>query len=234
MGVDINFDNITYTILNMNGELISIGTIPFNGLKRALVHRIIAEKIQRRYSRRWRYVKWIREAIKRHGRRAKNILRDSCHYISRRILEIAKKYDALIDLEDLNKLKSRVNSSKGFNRKLSLWTYRKIQSYIHYKALIEGSNVVYANPRGTSKTSPIGGELIFINYRWAKLPNGYVVTRDIVALWNLALRGLELLTRDVGLCGYVEALKAPDGDVAPNPMKGKLVQVRNFQSTHSF
>jgi len=47
----------------------------------------------------------------------------------------------------------------------------------------------------------------------------------MVASWNLALRGLNLLTRDVGLPGFVEALKALDGDEPPNPMRGKPVQV---------
>jgi len=34
MGIDLNFNNITYTIINLNSELISIGVIPFKGLKR--------------------------------------------------------------------------------------------------------------------------------------------------------------------------------------------------------
>jgi len=223
MGIDINFNNITYTVVDINGNLVSMSIIPFNGLKRALGHRIIAEKTQRKYPRKWRYVRRIREAIRKHGRRARNILTDSCHYISRRSVEIAKEYKALIVLEDLSKLRTRANGSKKFNKKLSLWTYHRIQTYIHYKALIEGIPTVYVNPRNTSKSSPIGGELEFINYRWVKLPNAYIVTRDIVASWNLALRGLNSLTRDVGLCGYVEAPKAPEGDEFPNPMKGKLV-----------
>jgi len=81
------------------------------------------------------------------------------------------------------------------------------------------------DPRNTSKTSPIGGELVFINYRWVMLPSEHIITRDIVASWNLALRGLNLFTQDVGLRGSVGTLKAPDGDEAPNPMKGKPVQV---------
>ena len=233
MGVDINFGNITYTIISMSGELVTVGVIPFNGLKRALAHKVIAEKIQKKYSKEWRYVKGIREAIRRHGRRARNIIIDACHYVSKRIVEIAKEYNALIVLEDLNKLKSRANGSRRLNRKLTLWTYRRIQSYIHYKALIEGIHIVYVNPRGTSKTSPIGGKLVFVNYRWVRLPNGHMITRDIVASWNLALRGLKLLTRDVGSRGSVETPKAPEGDETPNPMKGKPVPelITNIRSS---
>jgi len=73
--------------------------------------------LQKRYSKKWRYVKGIREAIKRHDRRTKNILVDSCNYVSRRLVEIAKDYNALIVLEDLNRLRSRVYGSRRFNKK---------------------------------------------------------------------------------------------------------------------
>jgi len=225
MGVDINFNNITYTIIDKDGKLVSMGIIPFNGLKRALTHKIISEKIQKKYPKKWRFVKGIRESIKRHSRRAKNILLDSCHFISRKVVEIAKEYNAMIVLENLNKLRERANGTKKFNKKLSLWTYCRIQSYIYYKALIDGIKVVYTNPRGTSKTSPLGGKLTFINYRWVKLPSGVITTRDVVASWNLGLKGLKSLTRDVGSRGFVETLKAPDQMQTQEGMKEKPVQV---------
>ncbi len=233
MGVDINFNNITCTVTDIKGRLITMGTIPFNGLKRALTHKVIAEKIQKKYPKKWRFVKGIREAIRRLGRRAKNILIDSCHYISRRVVEVAREYEALIVLEDLSKLKGRANGSREFNKKLTLWAYRRIQSYIYYKALIEGIPVVYVNPKGTSRTSPIGDKLVFINYRWVKLPNGHVITRDLVASWNLALRGLNYITRDVGLRGSVEAPKAPDQMQTQEGMKGKPVPelITNIRSS---
>ena len=221
MGIDINFNNTTYTIVNMNGRLVTMGVIPFNGLKRALSHKIISEKVQKKYGRRWRYVKGIREAIKKHGVRARNILVDSCHHISRKIVKIARKYNATIVLENLDKLRNRVNGSKKYNKRLSLWTYHRIQSYIYYKALIEGLPVIYVNPKGTSRTSPLGGKLVFINYKWVKLPNGHVVTRDIIASWNLALRGLSLLTRDVGSRGFVDSPKAPQPYANPRRDEGE-------------
>jgi len=45
MEIDINFDNITYTIVDMNEKLVSMGTIPFKGLKRAIAHKTITEKV---------------------------------------------------------------------------------------------------------------------------------------------------------------------------------------------
>jgi len=223
MGLDINFANITYTIVDMDGKLITMGTIPFNSLKRALAHKAIAERVQRKYSRKWRFVKGIREAIRRHGRRAKNILTDSCQHLSRRIVEVAKEHNALIVLEDLSRLRARANGSSKFNKKLTLWSYRRMQATIHYKALIEGLPAIYVDPRNTSRTSPTGGKLKLINYRWVRLPNGFTITRDLVASWNLALKGLKLLTRDVGLRGFMEALKAPNQMQPQEGMKGKPV-----------
>lgn len=131
----------------------------------------------------------------------------------------------LIVLENLYKLRNRANGLRRFNKKLTLWAYRRIQSYIHYKTLIEGLQVVYIDPRGTSKDSPLGGKLVFINYRWAKLPNGHVVTRDIITSWNIALGGLKYLTQDVGLRGSMVAPKTPDQMQTQEGMKGKFVQV---------
>ncbi len=149
-------------------ELQQIDIIPFNGLKKVLTHKVIAEKIQKRYSERGRFVKGIREAIRRHGKRGRGVLKDSCHHASRKIVEIAKKYNALIVLEDLNKPRSRANCFRRSNVKLMSWTHRRIQFFMHYKALVEGLNVIYVNPGRTFKTSPIGGELVFINYKWIK------------------------------------------------------------------
>ena len=224
MGVDINFNNITYTIIDLRGKLVSMGIMPFTGLIRALTHRKISEKLQKKYPKSWRFNKKVLEVIRKHYRRARNILIDSSHYVSRRVVEIAREYNAVIILEDLNKLRTRANGSKKFNWKLSLWVYRRIQAFIHYKALLEELMVTYVDPKGTSKTSPLGGELEFINYRWIKLPNGIVTTRDVIASWNLALKGLSTYRRCIPhVVGG--GMKALEGDETPIPMKGKLVQV---------
>ena len=139
---------------------------------------------------------------------------------------------ATIVLEDLDKLRTRSNGSRRFNRKLSLWAYRRIQSYTAYKAFIEGLNVVHVDPRNTSRTSPVGGKLEFINYRWVRLPSGTITTRDLVASWNLALRGLNLLARDVGPRGPVEAPKAPNPDANPRRDEGEA-RAQSVQNTSS-
>jgi len=60
MGVDINFNNVTYTVLDLSGNLITIGVIPFKGLERALHLKKLSEDLQKRYSNSWRFLKWVR------------------------------------------------------------------------------------------------------------------------------------------------------------------------------
>jgi len=57
MGVDVNFNNITYTVVDLNGNLTSMGVVPFRGLSRALHLKKLAEDLQRRYPRSWRFLK---------------------------------------------------------------------------------------------------------------------------------------------------------------------------------
>jgi len=49
MGVDVNFNDITYTIIDLNGNLTSMGVVPFRGLSRALHLKKLAEKLLKRF-----------------------------------------------------------------------------------------------------------------------------------------------------------------------------------------
>ncbi|MCC6053624.1 MAG: IS200/IS605 family accessory protein TnpB-related protein, partial [Desulfurococcaceae archaeon] len=190
MGVDINFNNITYTIINLKGELVSIGVIPFRGLSRVLHYRKLAEKLQREHPRNWRFLKWARRIRARWLNKARNILVDTAHRVSKRLVEVAKEYNAVIVFEDLDKLRENNNGGKRLSWMKPLWCYRRIQEYTEYKALIEGVKTIYVNPARTSRKPPNGKKLRFINYRFVQLGDT-VTSRDVVASWNLALRALQ-------------------------------------------
>jgi putative transposase len=194
MGVDINFSNITYTVIDLNGSLVSIGVIPFKGLERALHLKKLAEDLQKRFPRSWWFLKWVRRARGRWLNKARNILIDSAHRASKRLAEIAKEYNALIVFEDLDKLKENSNNNYKLSWEKSLWCYRKIQMFTEYKAAFHGIKTLYVNPSKTSRRSPNGKKLKFINYRFVEL-GGVVTSRDVIASWNIALRGLKKLKR---------------------------------------
>jgi putative transposase len=190
MGVDLNFNNITYTIINLNSELVSIGVIPFRGLSRALHLRKLAEDLQRRHPRNWRFLKWARRVRARWLSRARNILVDTAHRVSRKLVEVAREYSAVIVFEDLEEIRENSNGGKRLSWMKPLWCYKRIQEYTEYKALLKGIKTVYVNPARTSRKPPNGKKLKFINYKFVQLGDT-VTSRDVVASWNLALRGLQ-------------------------------------------
>ena len=191
MGVDVNLDNVSYVILDVDtGEIATAGVIVFKGFRKALHLRKLAENLQRRLGRHWRFMKWSRRVHVRWMRRTRSIVNDTAHFVAKRIAEIADRYDSMIVLENLKGLRTR--ASERSDRLAWLFTqlaYRRLQKFIEYKAAWRGLRTVYVSARGTSKTSPIGlvGQL---SYRWIVLPNGVATTRDVVAAWNLAVRGL--------------------------------------------
>jgi putative transposase len=194
MGIDINFNNVTYTVIDLNGNLITIGVIPFKGLRRALHLKRLAEDLQKRFPNSWRFLKWVRRVRGRWLSKARNILMDSAHRASKRLAEIAREYRALIVFEDLDKLKENGNSSYKLSWEKSLWCYKRIQMFTEYKAMVYGIKTVYVNPSKTSRKSPNGKKLKFVNYRYAILGN-VITSRDVIASWNIALRGLKKLKR---------------------------------------
>jgi len=100
-----------------------------------LCHRIWIERIQKRYPKQWKYIKGIREAIRKHGRKIRNMINDLCHKIAEEITNTALKHRSLIVVENLKNLRVNGKRNTRFNKKLSLWAYRKLLSYIEYECL---------------------------------------------------------------------------------------------------
>ena len=202
MGVDVNLSNVSYVVLDADtGRIVTAGVIVFKGFKRALHLRKLAENLQRRLGRHMWFMKWSRRVYRRWMRRARSIVNDTAHRVAKKLVEIADKYDSMIVLENLKGL--RVRASEGSDRPAWLFTqlaYRRLQNFIEYKATWKGLRVVYVSARGTSKTSPIG-RVRQLNYRWVLLSNGVATTRDVVAAWNLALRGFTRMRGSMGSRG---------------------------------
>ena len=93
------------------------------------------EKIQKRYPKSWRFIKGVRKAIERHGKRIKNISWDYAHKLGDLVAELALKHNSVIILEDLEKLKENNKKSREFNKRLGLWFYRRIQFCVEYEAM---------------------------------------------------------------------------------------------------
>ncbi|NHW45026.1 MAG: IS200/IS605 family element transposase accessory protein TnpB [Candidatus Verstraetearchaeota archaeon] len=194
MGIDLNFDNATCTIVGLDGNLITIHPLPYRGLKRALHLKKLAEQLQKEHPKSWRSQKWVNRARARWLRRARNVLMDSAHYLAKRLIKIAEEYEAYIAFESLKRVGENGNRGDDLAWELQLWCYRRVQEFTKYKALIKGLKTIPVNPKNTSRQSPNGRPLKFIDYKTVEL-GGIVTSRDVIASWNIALRGLKKLRR---------------------------------------
>jgi putative transposase len=218
MTIDLNFDNVTLAVFTLSGRLIRLKRFK-TPHRRVLTHRIWIERIQGRYPRSWRYIKGVRRAIERHGKRIRSISWGYAHKLGDLIAELALRHRSLIVLEDLEKLRENGRRSSEFNKRLGLWFYRRIQFCVEYEARERGLEVVKVNPRGTSSRCPrCGGRLLECGHRVLRCRRcGFVGDRDVVATLNLYRRYMSKYSR-CGVPGV--APNAPEPDEAPSGMRG--------------
>ncbi len=129
-----------------------------------------------------------KELLAKYGRRERNRVKDVLHKVSKTIMEFAKVRGCGIILEDLKGIRKRIDYNRVLNRRLHSWSFRKLQSYIEYKAKLEGLPVVYVNPKDTSSRCPICEGKLSSNGTWRiKICEkcGVVWNRDFVACLNL-------------------------------------------------
>jgi putative transposase len=226
MTIDLNFDNITLSVFNIDGKLIRLKRFKTSH-KKILNHKIWIERIQKRYSKSWRFIKGIRKSIKKHGEIIKNISWDYTHKIGDLVADLAFRYCSLIVLEDLEKLRDNTKRNKKFNKELTLWFYHRIKFCIEYEAKERNIKVVKINPKGTSSKCPICGDKLVENGNrvlGCKRCN-FIGDRDVIATINLYKKYKYLRC---GIPGV--ALNAPKSDENPSGMQGnKNEAMRNIK-----
>jgi putative transposase len=186
MAIDLNFDNVTIALFTLSGRLIRLKRFK-TPHREILTHRIWIERIQRMYPRSWRFVKGVKKAIERHGERIRNISWDYSHKIGDLIAILALKYQSVVVLEDLEKLKENNKKRREFNKRLGLWFYRRIQFCIEYEARERNLEVVKINPKGTSSKCPrCNRKLVENKHRVLKCRKcGFIGDRDVIATINI-------------------------------------------------
>jgi len=134
-------------------------------------------------------------------------------------------------LEDLDKLRENAKKGREFNKKLTLWFYRRIQFCVEYEARERGLRVVKVNPGGTSSKCPrCGSRLVDNGYRILKCSNcSFTGDRDVVATVNLYGK----FTFKHSRCGGLGVpLNAPKPDENPSGMRGNRDEAMKITSTH--
>jgi len=210
MTIDLNFDNVTLAIFTLSGRLVMLKRFGIP-LREVLTHKIWIERIQKRYSKSWRFIRSVRKAIDRHGKRIRSISWDYAHKLGDLVAKLASRHYSIIVLEDLDKLKNSNKKNREFNKKLGLWFYHKIQFCIEYEAKERNIKVIKVNPRRTSSKCPIcGDKLVEDRYRLLRCKRcNFIGDRDVIATLNIYKKYMFKYLR----CGvYGVALNAPKPD----------------------
>jgi len=199
VAVDVNEDNITY--VTSDGKAAKI----YLGIKRIRkTYHEKRKKIQKEVKGKKRD-----ELLRKYAKRETNRIKDILHKATRFIADTLKGYGFILEnlkglrksvnrkVKKYNKKSKRVQEvsvrTKEMKRRLNLLPFHQIQSYIEYKALLNGSPVDYKPPHNTSKICARCGSLV--NSLRACPVCG--LDRDVNACLNLL---------DVGRCGAPERL----------------------------
>ena len=115
------------------------------------------------------------------------------HIIANQILDYAKQFPKpIIVMEDLSGVRSNFKRSKKLNRRFHSLPFRKLQTIIEYKALLEGIEVKYLTKKETRNTSKMChrcGHVARVEGRAFKCPRcGMEYDRDLNACINIARR----------------------------------------------
>lgn len=89
--------------------------------------------------------------LKKISNKQARITKDINHKVSRKIADLAKQNKASIKLEDLKGIRKQKSKGKVLNRIISNWSFYQLATFVAYKAKLLGVDVIYVDPRNTSK-----------------------------------------------------------------------------------
>ena len=173
---------------------------------KTLKHTYYAKRqgIQRRFCNDWRKSKGLQG---RYHLNEKNRTDAILHKVSKQIVDEAKSKRLGIVLEDLKDIRRGVNKkklgtnslngkeqrisvyTKSLKRRLNMWSFRRLQQFIEYKARWEGVPVSYVDPRFTSRKCPVCGCTVEPNGHLTECKNcGFKMNRHLLAALNILKR----------------------------------------------
>ncbi|MGQ9759987.1 MAG: RNA-guided endonuclease InsQ/TnpB family protein [Candidatus Methanomethylicaceae archaeon] len=108
--------------------------------------------------------KGSKRALKRLSGKERRYVNSVLHQVSREFVNSLKEGDMVV-MEKLTGIRNRAKQRRSQNGDFHSWAFRRLQSFIEYKALKKGVPVVYADPKNTSITCPRCGHIDKANRR---------------------------------------------------------------------
>ncbi|MEG2543943.1 MAG: transposase [Longicatena sp.] len=142
--------------------------------------------LQRRYKKHIKEMQQRKQfkKLKSFEHKLNHVLNDYDHKIAREIVDFAIANDiGIIKMENLTRIKMKFQTYHNPN--IYLWSYRRLQDYIEYKANLSGIKVVYINPYNTSKVCPRCGQINKAIDRDYRCKCGFHGHRDVVGAMNI-------------------------------------------------
>lgn len=119
---------------------------------------------------------------------------DLNHKISRQLINLAvQERVSTIVMEELKNIRKTAFSSKKADMNLNSWAFFELQQFIKYKANLVGIEVVYINPKHTSQTCSVCGEINKSNRKRNEYSCscGNKVHADLNAARNICNKGIQ-------------------------------------------
>jgi IS605 OrfB family transposase len=127
--------------------------------------------------------------LKQLSKRERRYTNTALHQVSRALMNTLKKGDVVV-MEKFTGIRNSAKHRKNQNGDFHSWAFRKLQSFIEYKALEKGIPVIYAEPKNTSITCPRCRHISKTNRRSQSLFRcvrcGFQHNADYVASINLS------------------------------------------------
>jgi len=136
--------------------------------------------------------------IKRWRHKEQETVRHQVHAITRRIVEQAKRANAIIVIGDLKGIREH-DRGRSSNRRLSSQPFHLFKQYLTYKANWEGIRVLTVPEAYTSQTCHrCGVRGHRVGGRFSCQNCGLTVDADVNGAWNIAKRAHGLLVHETG------------------------------------
>lgn len=178
IGIDLNTVSHIAVVANPStGKVIKLGKKAYH------VHQKYS-KIRKKLQRRKKFNK-----LKTIKKRESNIVKDLNHKVSRAIVNLAKKENKVIALEDLTGIRNNKKQKKSFRYALNSWSFYQLGQFIVYKAKLLGVPVVFIPPHYTSQMCSRCGKIGNRSGKTFKCPHcGHVDHADANAAFNIAAK----------------------------------------------
>lgn len=108
-------------------------------------HRRLRTRLQRKGT------KSAKRKLKKLSGKERRFAKDANHVVAKSIVATAKRNRQAIALEQLKGIRARVRARKPQRATLHSWAFSQLGGFIEYKARLAGVNVVYVDPRNTSR-----------------------------------------------------------------------------------